>query len=178
MAYSDNAAIATGGDAQRFYPDADGALCGSRRSHALPGQSRDTQSSDRGCAFASAATGAGGEIRDEGATGRGAVPKSGLTGFDVQLASADCRSRGRPRLRMLATWAHCVGARHHDSGPDRRCRVQCQFGRPNLGGYFRTFEQKLGDTVYGYHKPIMIAGASARCLTPTFTRSRSRRARC
>jgi phosphoribosylformylglycinamidine synthase len=99
--------------------------------------------------FPGAATGAGGEIRDEGSTGRGSRPKAGLTGFTVS------------RL-----WGGTVGRPGHiasplqimTEGPLGGAAFNNEFGRPNLLGYFREYEQTVGDVVRGYHKPIMIAG--------------------
>ncbi len=103
--------------------------------------------------FPGASTGAGGEIRDEGATGRGAVPKAGLTGFTVS------------RL-----WDSAVGKPDHmasalqimTEGPLGGAAFNNEFGRPNLLGYFREYELAVGEGAgavqRGYHKPIMIAG--------------------
>jgi phosphoribosylformylglycinamidine synthase len=160
IAYSDNAAILTGGDALRFYPDAEGKYAEhTDRTHYLA--KVETHNHPTAIApFAGAATGAGGEIRDEGATGRGATPKAGLTGF----TTSNLRLPGLPQPWEAATAN--VGKPDRISsaldimiqGPIGGAAFNDEFGRPNLGGYFRTFEQKIGDTVYGYHKPIMIAG--------------------
>jgi phosphoribosylformylglycinamidine synthase len=111
--------------------------------------------------FAGAATGAGGEIRDEGATGRGSKPKAGLTGFTVSKMNFDAEttdkstSYGKPEhiaspLQIMI------------EGPLGGAAFNNEFGRPNLLGYFREYEQSVAssiDTVQrGYHKPIMIAG--------------------
>ncbi len=160
VAYSDNAAIMTGGDAQRFYPDADGRYAlHADRTHYLA--KVETHNHPTAIApYAGAATGAGGEIRDEGATGRGAVPKSGLTGF----TTSNLRLPGLPQPWEAATADVGKPGRIVSAldimiqGPIGGAAFNDEFGRPNLGGYFRTFEQRLGDTVYGYHKPIMIAG--------------------
>ena len=108
--------------------------------------------------FAGAATGAGGEIRDEGATGRGARPKAGLTGFSV----SNLHLPG-----LVEPWErHPVGKPGHIAsalqimldGPLGGAAFNNEFGRPNLAGYFRVFEQRVADVQRGYHKPIMIAG--------------------
>ncbi|MDH1814968.1 phosphoribosylformylglycinamidine synthase [Comamonas aquatica] len=99
--------------------------------------------------FPGASTGAGGEIRDEGATGRGSKPKAGLTGFTVSKL-----------------WGSEVGKPEHIAsplqimieGPLGGAAFNNEFGRPNLTGYFREYEQQVGDITRGYHKPIMIAG--------------------
>jgi phosphoribosylformylglycinamidine synthase len=111
--------------------------------------------------FAGAATGAGGEIRDEGATGRGSKPKAGLTGFTVSKMNFDdeisnkSSSYGKPEhiaspLQIMI------------EGPLGGAAFNNEFGRPNLLGYFREYEQSVAssfDTIQrGYHKPIMIAG--------------------
>jgi len=160
IAYSDNAAILTGGDALRLYPDSDSLYAEhADRTHYLA--KVETHNHPTAIApFAGAATGAGGEIRDEGATGRGAVPKAGLTGF----TTSNLRLPGLPQPWEAATAD--VGKPDRISsaldimiqGPIGGAAFNDEFGRPVLGGYFRTFEQRVGDTVYGYHKPIMIAG--------------------
>jgi len=160
VAYSDNAAIMTGGDALRFYPDAEGRYAAhADRTHYLA--KVETHNHPTAIApFAGAATGAGGEIRDEGATGRGAVPKSGLTGF----TTSNLRLPGLPQPWEAATADVGKPGRIVSAldimvqGPIGGAAFNDEFGRPNLGGYFRTFEHRAGETVYGYHKPIMIAG--------------------
>ncbi len=107
--------------------------------------------------FPGAATGSGGEIRDEGATGRGAKPKAGLTGFTV----SHLRLPGLPQ-----PWEAPYGKPDRIAsaldimleGPIGGASFNNEFGRPNLLGYFRTFEQEVAGEVRGYHKPIMIAG--------------------
>ena len=111
--------------------------------------------------FAGAATGAGGEIRDEGATGRGSKPKAGLTGFTVSKMNFDAET---------STKSNTYGKPEHIAsplqimieGPLGGAAFNNEFGRPNLLGYFREYEQSVAsniDTVQrGYHKPIMIAG--------------------
>ncbi|MDP3224681.1 MAG: phosphoribosylformylglycinamidine synthase, partial [Rubrivivax sp.] len=108
--------------------------------------------------FAGASTGAGGEIRDEGATGRGARPKAGLTGFSVSnlhLPGTDEPWERNPVGRP----AHIASALQiMTEGPLGGAAFNNEFGRPNLGGYFRVFEQRVAGVMRGYHKPIMIAG--------------------
>ncbi len=103
--------------------------------------------------FPGAATGAGGEIRDEGATGRGAVPKAGLTGFTVSRLWDS--PHGRP-AHMASAWQIMT------EGPLGGAAFNNEFGRPNLLGYFREYELSVGapghEVLRGYHKPIMIAG--------------------
>jgi len=125
--------------------------------------------------FPGASTGAGGEIRDEGATGRGAKPKAGLTGFTVSNLMLTHAVQPWENARDV-TEAVVPRQSHGQSGiygkPDRiasplqimldgpigGAAFNNEFGRPNLGGYFRTYEQNVGGLVHGYHKPIMIAG--------------------
>ena len=111
--------------------------------------------------FPGAATGSGGEIRDEGATGRGAKPKAGLTGFSVSHLRIPGYERpwerefGRPG-RIASPLDIMI------EGPIGAASFNNEFGRPAICGYFRTFEQQAAgdppDRVRGYHKPIMIAG--------------------
>jgi phosphoribosylformylglycinamidine synthase len=107
--------------------------------------------------FPGAATGSGGEIRDEGATGRGARPKAGLTGFSVsnlRLPGAGRpweKDHGKPD-RIASALEIMIEA------PLGGAAFNNEFGRPNLAGYFRTFEMEVGPQIYGYHKPIMVAG--------------------
>ena len=108
--------------------------------------------------FPGAATGSGGEIRDEGATGSGAKPKAGLVGFTVShlRVPGPRRAVGEPR----STSPDASPRRSTSCSTVRSARPSFnnEFGRPNLGGYFRTFEQRVDGEVRGYHKPIMIAG--------------------
>ncbi len=111
--------------------------------------------------FSGAATGSGGEIRDEGATGRGSKPKAGLCGFSVSnLQIPDAiqpweTDYGKPS-RIVSALDIML------EGPIGAASFNNEFGRPNICGYFRTFEEKVagpaGDEVRGYHKPIMLAG--------------------
>ncbi|MCP4493588.1 MAG: phosphoribosylformylglycinamidine synthase [Gammaproteobacteria bacterium] len=111
--------------------------------------------------FSGAATGSGGEIRDEGATGRGSKPKAGLCGFSVSNLKIPGFEQpwevdyGKPE-RIASALDIMI------EGPIGAASFNNEFGRPNTCGYFRTFEQKLkttnGDEIRGYHKPIMVAG--------------------
>jgi phosphoribosylformylglycinamidine synthase len=164
VAYSDNAAILEGGDAARFYPNTDGQYVAH---HGLTHYVAKVETHNHPTAiapFAGAATGAGGEIRDEGATGRGAIPKGGLTGF----TTSHLRLPGLPQPWEVATAN--VGKPDRIvsaldimiAGPIGGAAFNDEFGRPNLNGYFRTFEHVASSapngTSWGYHKPIMIAG--------------------
>ncbi len=99
--------------------------------------------------FPGASTGAGGEIRDEGATGRGSKPKAGLTGFTVSKLWGG--QFGKPE--HIASPLQIM-----TEGPLGGAAFNNEFGRPNLAGYFREYEQQVGGVNRGYHKPIMIAG--------------------
>ncbi len=105
--------------------------------------------------FAGAATGSGGEIRDEGATGRGSKPKAGLCGFSVSYLnlenSLQQSNYGKPNHIKSALDIMLYG-------PIGAASFNNEFGRPNLAGYFRSFEQNVANIIYGYHKPIMLAG--------------------
>ena len=107
--------------------------------------------------FPGAATGSGGEIRDEGATGRGAKPKAGLVGFSVsnlRLPGAERPWEGQESKpdRIASPLAIML------EGPIGAASFNNEFGRPNLAGYFRCYEQEVDGVVRGYHKPIMLAG--------------------
>src|SRR5437879_76650 len=110
--------------------------------------------------FPGASTGAGGEIRDEGATGRGSKPKAGLTGFSV--SNLHLPGTSEPWEQMpYGKPAHIASPLQiMIDGPLGGAAFNNEFGRPNLGGYFRVYEQTVGSDARrrGYHKPIMIAG--------------------
>ena len=159
VAYKDNSSIIEGATIARFYPSAarnQAYEFHNENTHIL--MKVETHNHPTAIApFAGAATGAGGEIRDEGATGRGARPKAGLTGYTVSNLQI-------PDFRL--PWEHDYGKPHRISSaldimleaPIGGAAFNNEFGRPNLLGYFRTFEQTFNQQVYGYHKPIMIAG--------------------
>ena len=161
-AYSDNSAVIEGFEGARFHPD---PASGEYRAQAQPVHilmKVETHNHPTAIApFPGAATGSGGEIRDEGATGRGSKPKAGLCGFSVsnlqlpelpQPWESDYGRPGRiaPALEIML------------EGPIGAAAFNNEFGRPNLCGYFRTYEEKVvstaGEEVRGYHKPIMLAG--------------------
>lgn len=163
VAYSDNAAIMAGGLAQRFearLPAAGMApMYASRTQLVHTVMKVETHNHPTAIApFEGASTGSGGEIRDEGATGRGSKPKAGLAGFTVshlRLADAarvwESDHHGAPD-RIASPLSIMI------DGPLGAAAFNNEFGRPNLLGYFRSFEQTSGLTRWGYHKPIMIAG--------------------
>ncbi|MFT4247776.1 MAG: phosphoribosylformylglycinamidine synthase [Pseudomonas sp.] len=158
-AYSDNAAVIEGHPAARYRPD---PRTGEYRSEAvLPSAFQikvETHNHPTAIApFPGAATGAGGEIRDEGATGRGGKPKAGLTGFSVSHlriptlpqpweAPRALNPRMAPALEIML------------DGPLGGAAFNNEFGRPNLLGYFRSFELAEGEIARAYDKPIMLAG--------------------
>jgi len=159
-AYTDNAAVMRGYPASRFFPDPARHRYGYSAEDVHILMKVETHNHPTAISpFPGAATGAGGEIRDEAATGSGARPKAGLTGFTVSslllpnLLQPWEADHGRP--------ARIVSARDIMlEGPIGAASYNNEFGRPALGGYFRTFEQRDGDgaTVFGYHKPVMLAG--------------------
>jgi len=156
-AYKDNAAVIEGLNAHRFFPDANGEYqTNFEPLHIL--LKVETHNHPTAIApFAGAATGAGGEIRDEGATGIGAKPKAGLTGFSVSNLHIP---------NFIMDWEQpCSFAPNSASAlqimldaPIGAAAFNNEFGRPNVCGYFRSFSAQINDTVYGYHKPIMLAG--------------------
>ncbi len=160
-AYKDNASVIVGYDTMRFYPKADEKgrhvyKYKSQAAHIL--MKVETHNHPTAISpFAGAATGSGGEIRDEGATGRGGKPKAGLTGFTVSNLNIPGfeqpweESYGKPS-RMASPLQIMI------EGPLGGAAFNNEFGRPNLNGYFRTFEQNVNGEVKGFHKPIMIAG--------------------
>jgi len=157
VAYSDNSAVMEGAEIERFFPDRSGAW-GYHRDLTHIVMKVETHNHPTAIApHPGAGTGAGGEIRDEGATGTGAKPKAGLTGFSVSnLNIPGAREPwetdyGKP-ARIASALAIMV------DGPIGGAAYNNEFGRPNLAGYFRTFELKSAGEVRGYHKPIMLAG--------------------
>ncbi|GAO70674.1 phosphoribosylformylglycinamidine synthase [Comamonas sp. E6] len=157
VAYADNASIMEGHEVERFVAKFD-AKAGAVSAPSYQKQAAtnhvlmkvETHNHPTAISpFPGASTGNGGEIRDEGATGRGSKPKAGLTGFTVSKL-----------------WGSEVGKPEHIAsplqimieGPLGGAAFNNEFGRPNLTGYFREYEQQVGDITRGYHKPIMIAG--------------------
>ena len=190
VAYSDNSAIMAGGMAERWFPRQPGQTgpqVGELAEHygrhvELTHTLMKVETHNHPTAispFPGASTGAGGEIRDEGATGRGARPKAGLAGFTVSnLELPDARETWENARDASQPLAHRQPDERHDAqqeaygrpdriasplqimidGPLGGAAFNNEFGRPNLGGYFRAYEQNVAGLVRGYHKPIMIAG--------------------
>ena len=158
VAYTDNASVIEGARIARFYPGPDGEY---RYHDELTHTLMKVETHNHPTAispYSGAATGSGGEIRDEGATGRGAKPKAGLTGFSVSNLRIpgfeqpwEKEDEGRPS-RIASPLQIMI------EGPIGGAAFNNEFGRPNLAGYFRTFEQRVAGELRGYHKPIMIAG--------------------
>ncbi len=162
-AYKDNAAVMAGWDGQRWFPSPDTQ---EYAAHAEPIDilmKVETHNHPTAISpFAGASTGSGGEIRDEGATGVGSKPKAGLAGFSV----SNLRIPG-----FEQPWESSVGKPERIAsalqimieGPLGAAAFNNEFGRPNILGYFRSFELALSNpqgraSLRGYHKPIMIAG--------------------
>ncbi len=149
IAYADNAAVMEGHVVERFLAGAGGVYGKGEATHHVLMKVETHNHPTAISPFPGASTGAGGEIRDEGATGRGARPKAGLTGFSVS-----------------SLWGGRFGKPEHiasplqimTEGPLGGAAFNNEFGRPNLLGYFREYEQEVAGVARGYHKPIMIAG--------------------
>ncbi|MFY9974119.1 MAG: phosphoribosylformylglycinamidine synthase, partial [Chromatiaceae bacterium] len=166
-AYKDNAAVIEGWEGRRFHPNPETGIYGEHEEpiHIL----MKVETHNHPTAIApdpGAATGAGGEIRDEGATGQGAKPKAGLTGFSVSNLRIPGHEQpweqgpesawGKPG-RIVSALDIML------EGPIGAAAFNNEFGRPNLAGYFRTYEQAVpgpdgAPEIRGYHKPIMLAG--------------------
>jgi len=161
-AYSDNASVISGFQVPRFFPDPRTRHYRSENQQVDILMKVETHNHPTAIApFPGAATGSGGEIRDEGAVGRGSKPKAGLTGFSV----SNLRIPGN-----IQAWEMDYGKPDHIvssldimlEGPIGAASFNNEFGRPALCGYFRTYEQEIttpeGSQLRGYHKPIMLAG--------------------
>ena len=161
VAYSDNSSIVAGQKTKRFYPQNAQYQFVEENMHYL--MKVETHNHPTAISpFAGAATGAGGEIRDEGATGIGSKPKAGLTGFSVSNLNIP---------NFVQPWEVAYGKPSRIAtplqimldGPLGGAAYNNEFGRPNIAGYFRTFELVTNGVdgkpeVRGYHKPIMLAG--------------------
>lgn len=161
-AYKDNASVIVGSVAGRFFPNPETRQYGAVQEPVHILMKVETHNHPTAIApFPGASTGSGGEIRDEGATGRGAKPKAGLTGFTVSNLNIPGfvqpweKPYGKPE-RIVTALDIMI------DGPLGGAAFNNEFGRPALTGYFRTFEQSIdtphGEEVRGYHKPIMLAG--------------------
>ncbi|MGP6488622.1 phosphoribosylformylglycinamidine synthase [Duffyella gerundensis] len=161
-AYKDNAAVMEGSAVGRFYADAEKGVYDFHQEEAHILMKVETHNHPTAISpWPGAATGSGGEIRDEGATGRGAKPKAGLAGFSV----SNLRIPG-----FEQPWEEDFGKPDRivtaldimTDGPLGGAAFNNEFGRPALTGYFRTYEERVnshnGTELRGYHKPIMLAG--------------------
>ena len=166
VAYSDNASVMEGAVVERFVATAAASVSGSKAMAGYEKQSAtqhilmkvETHNHPTAISpFPGASTGAGGEIRDEGATGRGSKPKAGLSGFTVSKIWGGMSDRLDGKPEHIASPLQIML-----EGPLGGAAFNNEFGRPNLLGYFREYEQTVVtdfDTLQrGYHKPIMIAG--------------------
>ncbi len=161
-AYSDNSAVIEGFRTTVFAPAADTGLYAfhDELNHIL--MKVETHNHPTAISpFAGAATGSGGEIRDEGATGAGSKPKAALSGFSVSnLRLPDAQRPWETDYGKPGRIVSALDIMLH--GPIGAAAFNNEFGRPNIVGYFRTFEQEVpgpdGKQVRGYHKPIMVAG--------------------
>ncbi|QBE66227.1 phosphoribosylformylglycinamidine synthase [Pseudoduganella lutea] len=171
VAYSDNSSIMEGATVTRFFPRGEGHEYGASTELVHTLMKVETHNHPTAISpFPGASTGAGGEIRDEGATGRGAKPKAGLAGFTVSNLMLPDAVRPWENASNVTAKDGATEAAYGKperiasplqimiDGPLGGAAFSNEFGRPVLGGYFRTYEQNVGHAVYGYHKPIMIAG--------------------
>ncbi|MBV6448702.1 phosphoribosylformylglycinamidine synthase [Nitrosomonas sp.] len=163
VAYADNASVIEGAEIDRFYPG-EGQKYGYTREKTHMLMKVETHNHPTAISpFPGAATGVGGEIRDEGATGRGAKPKAGLCGFSVSNLNIpdfaqpwEAEHDGQTRYGKPGRIASALQIMLE--GPIGGAAFNNEFGRPNLAGYFRTFEERVGGEMRGYHKPVMLAG--------------------
>ena len=175
MAYADNAAIFEGAEVTRLYPrPGSGNEFGRvfERKDEMTHTVFKVETHNHPTAispFPGASTGSGGEIRDEGATGRGARPKAGLCGFTTSNLNlpelpqgfendSDTVTGEKTDAKYGAPSRIATPLSIMTEGPLGGAAFNNEFGRPNILGYFRTFEANIGGTRYGYHKPIMLAG--------------------
>lgn len=168
-AYHDNAAVIEGYNASRWFAGADGSYSATQEPVHIQIKVETHNHPTAISPFPGAATGSGGEIRDEGAVGNGSKPKAGLCGFTVSnLAIPDWPQPWESITDKPDRLASAFDIMQE--GPIGAAAFNNEFGRPNLGGYFRTFCQAVsfadGQTeVRGYHKPIMIAGGLGNIRT-------------
>ena len=160
VAYSDNSSVLVGSQGERFFADANTKEYQSNEEAIHILCKVETHNHPTAISpFPGAATGSGGEIRDEGATGRGSKPKAGLSGFSV----SNLRLPDAPRAWEKAEAKPARIASPLQimlEGPIGAASFNNEFGRPNIAGYFRSYEQAISNEsdVRGYHKPIMLAG--------------------
>ena len=161
-AYKDNAAVMEGSKGKRFFPGADSHKYAFSDEDIAILMKVETHNHPTAISpYPGAATGSGGEIRDEGATGRGSKPKAGLTGFSV--SNLNLPDLKRPWEREPSSPARIASPLDiMTEGPLGGAAFNNEFGRPGILGYFRTYEESIptpnGEDIRGYHKPIMLAG--------------------
>ncbi|MDC0542438.1 phosphoribosylformylglycinamidine synthase [Methylophilaceae bacterium] len=158
VAYSDNSSVIEGSKINRFYPNKSGLF---QENLKLTHYIIKVETHNHPTAispFAGAATGAGGEIRDEGATGRGSKPKAGLSGFSV--SNLDIPNFKQPWEKNNIGFPERIATslKVMIDGPIGAASYNNEFGRPNILGYFRSLETQHNGKNIGYHKPIMLAG--------------------
>ena len=164
VVYSDNSSVFEGAPISRFSAGEGGAYGWNEELTHILAKVETHNHPTAISPFPGAATGSGGEIRDEGSTGRGSKPKAGLCGFSVSnlylpeaLQAWETQGADYGRPARIASALNIML-----EGPIGAAAFNNEFGRPNLAGYFRTYEQRVGSdenaVVYGYHKPIMVAG--------------------
>ena len=156
VAYSDNASVMEGHTVERFVARTGEQGAAYQPEQALHHVLMKVETHNHPTAispFPGASTGAGGEIRDEGATGRGSKPKAGLSGFTVSKLWGGMSDQAGGKPEHIASPLQIM-----TEGPLGGAAFNNEFGRPNLTGYFREYEQTVDGVVRGYHKPIMIAG--------------------
>ncbi len=164
VAYKDNASVMAGGPVTRFVPEPDAGYSGPAKYAQRPGEVHvlmkvETHNHPTAISpYPGAATGAGGEIRDEGATGRGSQPKAGLTGFVVSNLNLPDTSEPWERDAYGAPDHIATPLDIMIDAPIGAAAFNNEFGRPGLGGFFRVYEQTVDGVRRGYHKPIMSAG--------------------
>ncbi|HEY6281014.1 MAG TPA: phosphoribosylformylglycinamidine synthase [Burkholderiales bacterium] len=180
VAYADNSSVIEGARIERFCPANSAAEYGytEKQTHIL--MKVETHNHPTAIApFPGAATGSGGEIRDEGATGRGAKPKAGLAGFSVSNLNIPGFKQPWEIYPGAADGCYGIPSRIASplqimvEGPIGAAAFNNEFGRPNLCGYFRTYEEQVTGEMRGYHKPIMIAGGVGNISSEHVTKSKA-----
>ena len=160
-AFVDNAAVITGAAGEDFAPNADGVYTLGTGGLLLVAKAETHNHPTAVCPFAGAATGSGGEIRDEAAAGRGAATRAGFAGFIVShLEVPQCGD-----MMHAALPAHLASPLQiMIDGPLGAAAFCNEFGRPTLAGFFRCYEQRLASRHFGFHKPMMLAGGMGHIL--------------
>jgi len=171
VAYTDNSSIIEGAQVACFYPGRDDKYDYAEEQINILMKVETHNHPTAISPYPGAATGVGGEIRDEGATGRGAKPRAGFTGFSVSNLSIPDFIQSW-EIYQESRVKNGYGKPHHISSalqimleaPIGGAAFNNEFGRPNLAGYFRTFEELVAGEMRGYHKPIMLAGGMGHIL--------------